>query len=155
LRHADLRPEAKGTDAEIDRLCPAPSDRIHLGERHAEHLARGQRMNVQTVAERLFQLGHVGDIRAEPSLHQIPTRVDLLGPLRVRQIKISSRRRCGYSIEQAHERGRAPVSPVLRLPQFFPAVSIGDGTAVVGVLVALSSRVRLNLLFCCSVRSSQ
>ena len=72
LRHADLRSQAKGADAvddaEIDRLRPPPRIGVHLGERHAEHLARGQRVNVDPVAEGLLQLGHVGDMGGEPQL---------------------------------------------------------------------------------------
>ena len=70
MRHADLRAEAKGADpvddAEIDRLRPPPGIGVHLCERNPEHLARGQRVNVDPVAERLLQLGHIGDMGGEP-----------------------------------------------------------------------------------------
>ena len=72
MRHADLRSQAKGADAvddaEIDRLRPSPRIGVHLGERHAEHLARGQRMNIHPVAEGLLQFGDLGDMCGEPQL---------------------------------------------------------------------------------------
>ncbi len=50
-------------DAEVDRLGLPAHRRVHPLHRHAEHLARGHRVDVGVVAEGLLQaflLGHVG-----------------------------------------------------------------------------------------------
>src|SRR5205814_9885340 len=67
LWHADLVAEAEGADAvddaEIDRLGAPPGLRVHLVERHPEHLARGQRVNVVPLLEgapQLLALGVMG-----------------------------------------------------------------------------------------------
>ena len=51
-------------DAEIDRLGAAPYRRVHVFDRHAEHLARCHGMDVEPVGESLAQrrrVGHMGE----------------------------------------------------------------------------------------------
>ena len=55
-------------DAEIDRLGLATGHRVHLVERHAEHLAGGHGVNVDAVAEGLAQRLDAADIGDDAQL---------------------------------------------------------------------------------------
>jgi hypothetical protein len=49
-------------DAEIDGLGPAADGRVHVLDRHVEHLRCGHGVNVQTIRESLLELRNVGDM---------------------------------------------------------------------------------------------
>ena len=72
LLDADLACETEGrdaiNDAEIDRLGAAPDHRVHALDRHAEHLARGERVNIDALLERLLQRIDIGHVREDAQL---------------------------------------------------------------------------------------
>ena len=80
-----LRREPEGgdavDDAEVDRLGAAPHVRVHAFDRHAEHLGRGHRVDVEPVLERFHELRDVGHVREHAELDLAVVGGDELVPL--------------------------------------------------------------------------
>src|SRR6185503_12008249 len=71
-RNVELIGETEGRyaidDAEVDGLGAAAHKRIHSGNRHAEHLARGHGVNIEPFGKGFAKLRYFGDMGEDPQL---------------------------------------------------------------------------------------